>query len=263
MEIHLEEIASQLAFFTGSYERGVTIWCLEMLRQNPPALVVDVGANFGYYPLLFGLRSEGNTKTIAFEPDPRTYRWLCRNLELNPSLNVIAVPQVVGDSNETTVQFETSLEGHSLWSRVGGMGANEHASMMVDVPCTTLDTYLDKQGIGRVPVVLIDVEGYESRVLHGMSRGIADQRYSSVMVEFHPSAFADPVAEIERIAGQFMNAGYTGRRFNQFNSRHRDPDKDPSFYRLSWTDSILGPLTSDNLTSWEHYLFTAGDAAKP
>lgn len=258
LEVHPGEIASMSAFYTGFYEREVTLWCLEQIRTRPPSLVVDVGANFGYYPLLFGLLSGGKTASIAFEPEPSNFAWLARNLALNPGLEVAAVQEVVGDADGETVAFEAAEEGRNLWARVREADPADHEATTVDVPTTTLDGYLDRRGIAEVPLTMIDVEGYESRVVRGMRRGIAERRYGAVMLEFHPRSFADPSGEIERMAEGFLAAGYTGARFRH----HAGPnkDKDASYYRLRWDESYLAPLTFDELTSWEHYLFLADRA---
>ena len=254
LEVHPGEVASTSTFVTGFYEREVTMWCREQIRTQPPALVVDVGANFGYYPLLFGLLTAGKTEVIAYEPDPANYAWLARNLALNPGLRVSAVPMAVGDIDGAQIAFETALDGHNLWSRASGFGANEHASTTVNVTTTTLDADLDRRGITEVPLTLIDVEGYESKVLEGMAGGIRSARYQTVMIEFHPWAFADPVAEIAGIIDRFQNAGYVAHRFEHYASDYAD--KDPKYYDLTWDASILGPPTWDKLSSWEHYLFT-------
>ena len=254
-EVRPGEATSTATFFMGFYEREVTMWCLEQLRTHPPSLVVDVGANFGYYPLLFGLLSGGRTEMIAFEPDPSNFAWLSRNLALNPGLKVTAVQAAVGDVDGQSVAFEMALDGHNPWARVAGIAPNEHAAGTVDVPITTLDSYLEQHGVESVPLTLIDVEGYECRVLQGMSRGIARRRYSSVMVEFHPWAFSDPTSELKRIADRFSAAGYSGYRFRHYESPHSD--KDAAYYRLDWDDSLLAPISFDKRSSWEHYLFVA------
>jgi FkbM family methyltransferase len=255
MEVHPGEVASTTAFFTGVYEREVTIWSLRQLENGPPALVVDVGANFGYYPLLFGLLSGGATETIAFEPDPENFAWLSRNLALNLGLRATAVQAAVGDVDGGTISFGTPLGGYSMWARVAGMGGSDkYLASKLDVPTTTLDGDLDARGVGAVPLTLIDVEGYEAHVIQGMSRGIANGRYEAVVVEFHPWAFPDPEAEMERMADRFLAAGYSGYRFRRYTGPHCD--KDAAYYRLRWDDSLLGPLTFDNLDSWEHYLFS-------
>ena len=126
----------------------------------------------------------------------------------------------------------------------------------VSVPTVGLDAYLDRQGIATVPLTLIDVEGYESRALEGMSAGIAGRRYAIVLVEFHPWAFPEPAAELGRIADRFLAAGYACFRFRHNDGPHCD--KDAAYYDLRWDDSILAPLMFDDLGPWEHCLFVAG-----
>lgn len=253
LEVHPGEVASSSAFYIGFYEREVTMWAIERLRRDPPSLVVDVGANFGYYPLLFGLLSCGATRTIAFEPDPRNFAWLARNLALNPGLSVIAEQIAVGDVACGSVPFEAASDGHNLWSRIASDRPNEHPAETIDVPCTTLDAYFADHGIKSVDIALIDVEGHESKVVEGMRQSIAERQCKSVMVEFHPWAFAEPEQEAQAIADVFLSAGYVAKRFAHVTGP--TVDKDPSFYRLAWNESLLRPLSYDGLSDWEHFLF--------
>ncbi len=102
------------AFFTGFYEREVSMWSLHKIQTAPPSLIIDVGANFGYYPLMFGLLTKGKTESIAFEPDPINFAWLSRNLAMNPQLKVTAVQAAVGDVDGVEVEFEVAKDGHNL-----------------------------------------------------------------------------------------------------------------------------------------------------
>jgi FkbM family methyltransferase len=252
LEVRPEESASASAFFTGFYEREVTAWSLELMRTSPPPLVVDVGANFGYYPLLFGLGC--GSQSLAYEPDPENRQWLANNVALNPGVECEVVPAAVGDRDGGVVAFSPARAGRSLWARVREGGAEPRVGEGTAVPLVTLDAELSRRGLAEVPLVLVDVEGFEDRVVAGMSAGIADRRYGAVLVEFHPYAFADSRKAAESIAGVFRAAGYSARRFRPYRPTH--PDRDRRFFRLDWEGDMLRPFDALALGEWEHFLFT-------
>lgn len=254
IEVHPGETASTLTFFTGFYEREVTMWARHLILKDPPALVVDVGANFGYYPLLFGLLSQGKIRSIAFEPDPLNFDWLRRNVALNPEVDVKLEQAAVGSTDSGVVAFNKATEGANLWAQVKGVSEARPDAEVIEVPVTTLDGYLERERIERVPLVMIDVEGYEGHVIKGMSSGIAANRYDRVMLEFHPGLFADPRTEFEEILDRFQSAGYDAKRFRPYKSQRTD--KEPAFYRLDWNESILSSDLLDADDAWPHYLFT-------
>jgi FkbM family methyltransferase len=255
MEVRPGEIASMQAFYLGFFEREVSMLCRREIECGPPDLVVDVGANFGYYPLVFGLLTKGRTRVIAFEPDPSNAAWLRRNIELNPGLDVTIVPMAVGSESEDAVAFDASGAGHKAWSKVSRVqSAHDHEWTSIQVPMTSLDSYLDCASIDTVPLTLIDVEGYEGETIAGMREGLARHRYQKIMIEFHPWAFASE-ADIKRIATRIVDAGYRGFRIRHHAARH--PDKVRSYYQTRFDDSILQPLAFDNLSAWEHFWFEA------
>jgi FkbM family methyltransferase len=255
LEVHPDDFVSMQAFYLGFFEREVTMLCLEEIRRGPPGLIVDVGANSGYYPLLFGLMTGGHTKAIAFEPDPNNVARLERNIRLNPGLDVTVVAMAVGDKEDVS-DFYSAPNGHRVWSRMTDVaGAASLGWGPIRVPMTTLDAHLDRLGIGTVPLTFIDVEGYEGKTIAGMSRGLKAHRYKKIMVEFHPWAFS--VDEMTQIANTIVDAGYRGFRIQHHKALH--PDKSRSYYNVTFDESILGPLSFNNLTDWEHFWFEAVD----
>lgn len=75
----------------GLWEPNETRWFVRSLR--PGDVVVDVGANIGYYTLL-GARLVGESgRVYAFEPDPASFEILARNVqgEERPAIAVEAV----------------------------------------------------------------------------------------------------------------------------------------------------------------------------
>jgi tRNA G37 N-methylase Trm5 len=71
----------------------------ELLRKliKPGDVVLDVGANIGYYAVLFGRWVGDGGWVIAVEPEPDNFSLLCRNLAANGSSNVIPLPVAASD----------------------------------------------------------------------------------------------------------------------------------------------------------------------
>jgi hypothetical protein len=67
--------------FTGSYEDSLSKRVCELSRKTG-GLMVDVGANVGYFTLLW-LGSNQNSTCLAFEPSPRNIKLLKSNLRRN------------------------------------------------------------------------------------------------------------------------------------------------------------------------------------
>ncbi len=253
LEVRPGETACYLAYITGVYEREVTNWLVDRAARRPPALAIDVGANFGYYPLLLGSVSRGETLSIAFEPDPVTYGWLERNLALNPGLPVRAIQAAIGDVDDGSVPFLASEEGRSLWSRVGPAPDGPDGGVVM-VPTLTLDTFIEREGYAEVPLVLIDVEGYEGHVLRGMQRGLGRGAYRAILLEIHPWAF-DGRGPVDELIASVTDHGYRAFRFHHY--RSPTPDKDPAYYAEEFDPSTLHPADTENLGEWEHFLLVA------
>jgi hypothetical protein len=65
----------------GFWEIWLTLFFVRLV--TPGMTVVDVGANFGYYTLLFGQAVGPSGHVIAIEPAPSTAAILARTIELN------------------------------------------------------------------------------------------------------------------------------------------------------------------------------------
>jgi FkbM family methyltransferase len=121
---------------------------------QPGDLVVDVGANIGEVSIVLSQRVGASGQVLAFEPQPRIYRYLRGNLSLNGCGNVIATNAAVGAAPGTVRMSDSKRDD---MNRVVDDGA-------IEVPCTTLDAALPANAIA---LLKIDVEGTELRVLEG------------------------------------------------------------------------------------------------
>jgi FkbM family methyltransferase len=143
---------------------------LHFLRSDD--FFVDVGANVGVYSVLGG--KVVGASGIAIEPIPSTFKKLHDNLRLN-RLDGQVSPYQVGISDSTgELWFSSNLD---TMNKV--VAPNSKNS--VCLPVVPLDDLLNEYPTPSL--VKIDVEGFESNVLRGMTRLMATEELKAVIVE--------------------------------------------------------------------------------
>ena len=68
-------------------------------KINQNDIVVDLGANIGYYTLLSARKIGKNGKVFSFEPEPRNFELLKKNIQINNYDNVILEQKDVSDKS--------------------------------------------------------------------------------------------------------------------------------------------------------------------
>lgn len=118
-------------------------------------ILLDIGSNWGYFPLLVASRESFMGKVLAFEPVPATYADLV-DLVAQAGLEewVETRQAAVGKENGSVTM---AVPRHSGLARIDAGGEG------MKVPLVRLDS-LDLE---RVDVVKIDVEGHELAVFEG------------------------------------------------------------------------------------------------
>ncbi len=161
-----ELLALEEIFVGGEYEVSL---------PSPPAVIVDLGANAGQASRFFRSRYP-DARIIAVEPDPATFRHLERNLgaDGNAVTRQIAVTAAPGEVRLRRFQDA------SWMTQVTTDG--EDAEDTVAVPGVTLDDVLTQEGIDRIGLLKVDIEGLEIDVL---TAGEALRRADAVIGELH------------------------------------------------------------------------------
>ena len=143
-----------------------------------PGLIVDVGANTGFYTLLAACASPMN-RVISVEPNSEIMAVCQDNVLLSGmTAQVMAAPLALSDKPGRATLFIPTQE-HGLIETSSSLEAGFKAahSEMREVEVDTLDGYVNRHRPGEaISIIKVDVEGHEPSVLKGARDTIAAWR---------------------------------------------------------------------------------------
>lgn len=148
---------------------------------QPGMVVFDLGAHHGFYTLLAANLVGPTGKVIAFEPSPSERRKLIWHIHLNRCHQVKVEPFALSD-REGTMEFYLTRDNSA-----NSLSPPEISPIVgkVIVPVTTLDAYCQSNGIERIDLVKMDVEGAELLVLKGARQVLSKMRPVIIMEVSH------------------------------------------------------------------------------
>lgn len=154
-----------LAVFARGYEPEIGLLIDAFVPDD--GVLADVGANWGYFPLFLAARPSFRGRVLAVEPFPASATALEGVISATDTRHLVEpVAVALGAAPGTATMSEELFTGNN---RISGEGA-------LAVPVDTLDRLADAQGLARLDLLKIDVEGAEAEVIQGASRTIARHR---------------------------------------------------------------------------------------
>lgn len=142
-------------------------------------ICVDMGANIGYYTLLFARQVGDEGCVFAFEPDPENFKILESNIMRNGYRNVVIVPMAVSDKTGETNFYISADKGD------GRIYDSSDGRPFLTVKTTSLDDYF-KSFRRSINLIKMDIQGAELRALYGM-RNLVAANHVKLMTEFWPT----------------------------------------------------------------------------
>ena len=166
----------------------------------------DIGANVGFFSILYDSVSEDDGTADAFEPLGSNRDRMNRNIALNDSVTVNVYPFGFSDSMRTDeLWVSDSNPGEASLSERLYSGSSSYA---VEIELRRLDDFYPISD-GSVPdLCKIDVEGAEVQVVRG-GQELLTEHHPELLLELHRpllSEFGDSVDELIAILSE---AGYT------------------------------------------------------
>lgn len=174
-------------------------------RVKPGMTVVEIGANVGFFTLLFsGLAGESG-RVLAFEPDPSNFRLLERSARENSRGNINCRQAAVSDRAGTLKLFisEENRGDH----RVYDCGAGREC---VEVPAVSIDEALGPGA--KADFIKMDIQGAEYPALLGMEGTVRNSPGLAMLCEFTPGLMrkcgSSPEAMLEKLREYGFSLAY-------------------------------------------------------
>ena len=164
---------------------------------KPNLVVVDIGANIGYYTIIAGKHIGPEGQVFAYEPEDRNYSLLKKNIEANGLANTIPIKIGLSKNHSICKLYldENNKGRHSLAFKKN----KEESTIETD----TLDNSLKQHGSPKVDIIKMDIEGAEFLALDGMRETIKRSPYLIIFTEFYPKAIialgGDPLTYLKKL----------------------------------------------------------------
>lgn len=163
--------------YAGLHEFEDMGFLLHFLR--PGDLFADIGANIGSYTVLAS--GYVGSRTLSFEPVPSTFNWLQKNIRINQIQDNVKAFNMGLGSGKQKLHFTSSFDtiNHVVEKY------NYNNESIVEVEVEALDAIAQIEG--RPSLLKIDVEGYETEVIKGMTKTLQSSELKAIIIELNGS----------------------------------------------------------------------------
>jgi FkbM family methyltransferase len=186
-------------FFSDLYTRGLA-------RPVGGGDIIDVGANVGCFTL-FAASELHSRRVIAFEPDPKNFQQLAKNVALNPRHKITAVQEAVGRSRGEVTFFNDASAEFTIGGTLLSDRGERRGYSTIRVKSTTLADIFERFGIDRCSLLKLDCEGAEFDILETSPEEVCD-RIDQIAMEVHEM----PGRSMESIVARLRHLGFDSRR---------------------------------------------------
>lgn len=180
LRLRPSDTAHQRIAFTGFYELEET----RMMTALAPdcRLLVDVGANYGYYTCLWaGLRPDN--EVIAIEPSPGCAAGLRENIARNSLVGRVTVLECAAGDETGKMAFDAGRDGQTGWGGLVKDGPGGAMTDMIEVRVRKLDEIMADAGHDMIDVLKIDTEGADALVIAGAERLFKERKVRHIFFE--------------------------------------------------------------------------------
>lgn len=168
-------------------------------------VVIDIGANVGFFTKRFAKWVSDGGFVIAVEPEEANFKELLKNLNKTGTTEFVKTFQGVAAEEAGTLKLAINPI-HPGDHKIGQEG--------IEVPAFTIDDLVRESAAPRVCLIKIDVQGAEERVLQGAQETIK-RDHPALFVEMDDVAMRKMDSSAERVINLLMSYGYIIQRLEK------------------------------------------------
>lgn len=170
--------------FLEGYELETLLFCSRFISEGDQ--VFDIGANIGYFTVLFSAYVGNSGEVHSFEPSRREFLHLCKNLSINKIRNVFLNQVAVSDQNGFTELNTLDDDCFGAYNSINDVTHQKVRQARTHIEVTRricIDSYLEVFPERKPSLMKIDVEGHEKQVLEGMKSLLISSNAPCLVVE--------------------------------------------------------------------------------
>ncbi len=172
------------------YEPFETMIMSTLIKPND--IVVDVGANIGYYTLIFSRLTGKYGRVFAFEPSQSNFKILNENIHINKySDRVVTINRAVSDRDDDEVNLYLNDENHGMNRIFLSEKYSDKKYRIERIKTIRLDSFFEKIQSHKIDFVKLDIEGSEYGAINGLQKVIESNKDIKLITEFHPTSIVE------------------------------------------------------------------------
>lgn len=184
----------QLEEFINQIRKGDTVW--------------DIGAYVGMFSIFASDAVGSDGKVYVFEPEPKSFKLLRSNCQLNKADNATLFNFALGNHNEEGYIYPSNAANDSV--AIHSLKPGDR--LMAEGSQTSIfngDYLVQEKNVRPPNVIKLDVEGAEFQVLCGMSHTLSNPDLRFMVMEVHPDSLPVFGSSVQEIRTLLSEAGFT------------------------------------------------------
>ena len=207
--VKTQDVVGRHLYKYHAHEPALGDWLVRNVECREGDVFLDIGANIGWYSMLFSRMARPGSRIFAFEPDALNSRLLRENLAMNDARAVEVVEAAVAESSGRAKLYrygDNNLGRHSMLETRGRAA--------VEIDTIGLDDFWAQHKLAETVVRLlkIDVEGYEYFALNSGKAVL--RRTAMVVSEYSPDVMVSHGLKPEALLDLLGDAGFTPARLS-------------------------------------------------